>query len=77
MDIKDYISGYAQKADVYLKRLFESKKKEAAEIDPVAVRSLDILANYIAGGKRVRGALAVLGYELAGGKDFQIGRAHV
>ena len=71
MDIKDYISGYAQKADVYLKRLFESKKKEAAEIDPVAVRSLDILANYIAGGKRVRGALAVLGYELAGGKDFQ------
>lgn len=70
MDAKIYLRNYAQSADKFLNSFFAQKKKAADKIDPRLGRMLDVFQNYTYGGKKIRGALTALGYQLAGGKDF-------
>jgi len=68
MDAKSYLEDYAKQAGKYLKKFFAEKSKEASKIDKLAVEVLGTLENYISGGKKIRGALTVLGYQITGGK---------
>lgn len=68
MDSKKFLAAYRKKADSFLEEFFTEKRKEAQDIDPLAVKVLNSLEDYIAGGKKVRGALTVLGYHAAGGR---------
>jgi len=69
MELKDFLTDYAQTADQLLDQFFEDKKAEARKISPVAVQMLDLYQEHLSGGKKTRGALMVLGYQLAGGKE--------
>lgn len=71
MDAKSYLANYSKKADRYLAKFFAKKKKVGAKIDGSIVENLEIFENYTAGGKKLRGALTFLGYQIAGGKDFR------
>lgn len=71
LDIKRLLADYSGKSEDFLKKFFDEKKKEAAKIDPEIVRALEIFEDYSSGGKKVRGALTVLGYKMVGGRDFQ------
>lgn len=68
MNSKKYLAEHRRTADKFLKEFFAKKRKEAKKIDPLAVKVLNSLEEYIAGGKKVRGALTLLGYQAAGGK---------
>lgn len=70
MDAKSYLGNYAQSADKFLNSFFAQKKKAADKIDLKLGSMLDVFQNYTYGGKKIRGALTALGYELAGGRDF-------
>ncbi|KKQ97872.1 MAG: Polyprenyl synthetase superfamily [Candidatus Woesebacteria bacterium GW2011_GWB1_39_12] len=70
MDVKKYLSDYSEEADLYLSNYFSQKRKEASGIDPLTVNVLNTLENFIQGGKKVRGALTVLGYKMVGGKKI-------
>lgn len=54
-----------------MKKFFAEKKKEAQKIDPEIKKALEVFENYTSGGKKIRGALTVLGYQMAGGRDFE------
>ena len=69
MDAETYLKDYSKRANSYLKKFFASKKKVGAKIDKSIVENLDVFEEYTLGGKKVRGALAVLGYQIAGGKN--------
>ena len=65
----DYLSEYSAAAEAFLGKFFAEKKKEAQKIDPELKRALEIFENYSSGGKKIRGAMTVLGYQMAGGRD--------
>lgn len=71
LDIKKYLSEYASASDIFLSKFFEKKKEEGFKIDPEIKKALEIFENYSLGGKKIRGALTVLGYQMAGGRDFE------
>jgi geranylgeranyl diphosphate synthase type I len=71
VDIKDYLKNYVRVVDSYFEEYFSRKEKEASEIDQLAVDALKTLKDYISGGKKIRGALTVLGYQCAGGKKIE------
>lgn len=71
MDVVNYLQTYGRKIDLYLTELFKEKIKEAKKIDPFLVNSLKNLENYLYGGKKIRGVLTTLGYQVAGGKDVK------
>ena len=71
MDAKSYLRNYAQGADKFLNSFFAKKKKASDKIDPRLTEILGVFQNYTAGGKKLRGALTVLGYQLAGGKEIK------
>lgn len=70
MDLKEYLTDYSLRADKTLRKFFSERKKEASKIDSLSVEVMSSLENFIYGGKKVRGALTVLGYQMVGGKDF-------
>lgn len=67
MDARKFLSDYSNRLEVYIKRYFDREKKKALKVDPTAYEALDILENYIKGGKKARPALTNLGYQIAGG----------
>jgi len=69
MDARSYLSRYAQKADVCLDLFFKEKKKSAKKVDPELARVIQVFQDYSKGGKKVRGALTMVGYKAAGGKN--------
>lgn len=71
MDARVFLKSYSQKANRYLRSFFETKKELGAKIDESVVQSLKAFEDYTAGGKKLRGALTVLGYQIAGGKNFK------
>lgn len=71
MDAKDYLKSYSQKADKFLDYFFKKKKSLAKKIDPDLANILQVFQDYSKGGKKVRGALTVLGYEACGGKNVK------
>lgn len=71
MDAKVYLKNYAIKADCFLKNFFNKKKTSANKIDKNLEEVLDVFEKYTFGGKKVRGALTVLGYQIGGGKRLK------
>lgn len=69
MIIKKLLSDYALKADKFLDSYLDEKKKLAGKIDPILVKALNSFEKTLYGGKKARGALTVLGYKIAGGKE--------
>jgi len=69
MDAKLFLTGYAQKVERYLDGFFAVKGKEADRISSVCREMVDIYRDHLRGGKKARGALMVLGYRLAGGRN--------
>lgn len=69
MNGKDFLVQYAKESEGILNEYFEKKINEAAEIGKLPAELLQLFQALATRGKRVRGALTVLGYEAAGGKD--------
>src|SRR3990172_2118390 len=81
MDAKDYVTDYAIKADKFLESYFDQKTLEVKEMggsgEGIAMASemLKRYRNFSHGGKKLRGALIKLGYEIVGGKSKEILKA--
>ncbi len=71
MDLKNFLSDYSQKAEIFLRNFFQKKKEEALKIDYSLFEALDSFEKSLSGGKKARGALTLLGYQIAGGKDIR------
>lgn len=71
MDAEIFLIDYAKKADKCLENFFAEKQKTVSDISPIGRQMLEIYRDHLRGGKKARGALMVLGYLLAGGKDNQ------
>src|SRR5258708_1554673 len=69
MDAKTYLKVYSNLFKLYKDKYFLDKMKEASKIDKLAVECVKVLNEYMEGGKNARGALTVLGYKIAGGKN--------
>lgn len=68
MSSLQFLVGYRETSKKFFAKYFREKKKEAKRIDPLALDAIEKLEEYIEGGKKVRGALTVLGYKALGGK---------
>lgn len=69
MRSQDYLQAYQKKAEKFLDSFFAQKEKQAEEVSPLAQEMVKALHEYTKGGKKVRGALTVLGYQASGGRD--------
>ena len=78
MDAKVYIKDYAGRADKFINSYFDKKIAEVKRIGGTGGgvdMAVDMLTRYKAfsrGGKKLRGTLIQLGYELAGGKKREV-----
>lgn len=64
-----YLINYSKKSDSYLKNYFAKKKRFGKKIDKTTAEGLEVFEDYSKGGKKLRGALTVLGYQIAGGRN--------
>lgn len=78
MDFKTYIKDYAKKADKALDTFFQKKIADVEETGksgkgaPIAIAMLKKYREFSQGGKKLRGALIQLGYEIAGGDKREV-----
>src|SRR4030043_649540 len=78
MDAKAYLKDYIARADSHLDKFFDKKKKEVSDIGRggrgilMAVDMLERYKKFSQGGKKLRGALIQLGYQIAGGKKEDV-----
>lgn len=83
MDAKPYLKDYIARADKVLDKFFETKKIEVADIGRggrgmlMAVNMLERYKKFSHGGKKLRGALIQLGYEVAGGEKEEVLQASI
>jgi len=70
MDAVKYLKDYILKAEPLFTDFFRKERAIARNIDPLAVEVVDNLERFLQGGKKVRGALTVLGYQSVGGKKI-------
>lgn len=66
----EYLANYSQKANYYITSYLDNKIKEASSIGLIPQKTLTSFKEMCLGGKKIRGALMVLGYEICGGKDL-------
>jgi geranylgeranyl diphosphate synthase, type I len=72
MDAKTYLKEYANRADIFLDKYFSKKIDEVGEIGKrnkgtsIAVDMLTRYRKFSFGGKKLRGALIQVGYEIGG-----------
>ncbi len=71
MNVQDFLSQYRKQVIPYTDTFFHKYKKQASEVSPIAQAMLDKLFKLHPKGKMHRGALVVLGYQLAGGKEVE------
>ncbi len=66
----EMLNAYKKRLDPFLSAYFSSKMAQAEKLDPLAVRTLEIIERFVlSGGKRVRPALTYYGYLAGGGDD--------
>jgi geranylgeranyl pyrophosphate synthase len=70
MNAVKYLSDYVTNVEPFFVDFFKRERKIASIIDPLAVEVINTLEDFIKGGKKVRGALTMLGYQCVGGKDL-------
>lgn len=68
MSLNDYLTKYKPLIDQAIEEELARRLKEAEEISPEIVKVIKAMQELSVGGKRLRGLLTILGYELAGGK---------
>ena len=68
-----YLSQYNQDIQPVIDNFFESEKKMVEKIAPIAKIMVDDLKEFLEGGKKLRGALTLLGYEMFGGAHKNTG----
>lgn len=66
---RQYLKSYFEKTDKLFEGFFENKIAEAALISKIPAELLRRFLETARLGKKIRGALVLLGYELAGGTD--------
>lgn len=78
MALKEYLGDYSQRADDYLGKFFQEQVVAAEKFDTPSLGN-DFLKQFgkeyrefMRGGKKVRGALVQLGFEIAGGNTIDI-----
>ena len=69
MNFKDYLKSTALEIDQEIDNFFQIWIKEVKKISPTLVPLAKVLQENCKGGKRMRGALVKLGYELSKGKS--------
>lgn len=68
-----YLEQYNRDIQSVLNKFFSEQKREVATIAPIAGRMVDDFRDFLDGGKKLRGALVMLGYEMFGGKNRETG----
>lgn len=68
-DFSLYLQDYSQRASQVLEVIFEEIEEEASKISPLSREIIRIYHQFLLGGKRLRGGLVKLGYELFGGEN--------
>ncbi len=70
-ELKQYLDFYAKASESFLRDWIVAKEKEVGRIDSILKNAVETFYDYSKGGKKIRGALTVLGYQMAGGKDLK------
>lgn len=65
-----YLRWYVPQADQAIKSFLDEKAKEAKKISPITDEVIKVFRNLLKGGKKLRGAQVVLGYQSQGGTDI-------
>lgn len=66
--VKDYVRKYKGQIDIEVASVLKERLAEVTEISPYLVPVITAMQELSVGGKRLRGLLTVLGYELSGKK---------
>lgn len=74
-EVRAYLARYKRSTNPFLKQFLQTQRIEAKRVGEVPGKVVTHVTKILAGGKRIRGALMCLGYELAGGKNKEIYRA--
>ncbi|KKR80927.1 MAG: Polyprenyl synthetase superfamily [Candidatus Daviesbacteria bacterium GW2011_GWA1_41_61] len=69
MDFLTYLETAASEINEEMEKFFQSWSKEVASVSPKLISLNKVFIQASEGGKRLRGALVKLGYEMAGGKE--------
>src|SRR3990170_7021558 len=69
MDFKDFSQEIVERIDEELKRLLKEWRSEVGKINTGLLPLVEEFIKACQGGKRIRGVLVVLGYEIARSKD--------
>jgi geranylgeranyl diphosphate synthase type I len=69
MDAKSFLKDYTQKVEPIIARIFDRKIAEAKKISPICTEIMGAYKEFMGGGKKLRGALVKLGYDVFGGKN--------
>ncbi|MBI4036154.1 polyprenyl synthetase family protein [Candidatus Daviesbacteria bacterium] len=72
MDFRKYLEKYARQLNEEVDKILQQQINKASETDQKLVPLLKAFAKVCQGGKRIRGALVGLGYQLAGGQSKEI-----
>lgn len=77
--IKEFLSSYVRKAEPLVDHFLDTEIKNHASLtDPYNKEALEIFRSFLKNGKMIRGALTMLGYQIAGGtKDQEALKASV
>jgi geranylgeranyl diphosphate synthase, type I len=70
MEAIELLKNYKKRLDVFLKKYFQEKIKEASASDPLAKEAVKMIADFtLSSGKRIRPAFIYYAYLASGGKD--------
>lgn len=72
MDFRKYLDQAAKELDREVENILKQQLSEVGKVDKKLIPLFKAFARLCRGGKRIRGALAKLGYEIAGGKSKEI-----
>lgn len=70
MDFQEYLQKHAQLIELRQTQILDQTLKDMSVVSPVLGRLFKKFSESSQGGKRIRGALVLLGYEIAGGKNL-------
>ena len=62
--LTDYLRDYSPKLEKFVHEYFITQKHHTKNIDPFLTDCLNYLETYLLGGKKIRGALTILGYQI-------------
>ncbi len=70
MDFAEFLKKQAQIINIRLEEVFAETSKKVSEASPELNKLFDEFINSSRDGKRIRGSLVLLGYQIGGGSDF-------